>query len=120
MDIGDTQHTIVTVADLRTVEGWILTEGAPYLTLVVGALLAKRWRDLPLVAFVVVSSIVVASLIYGQILYGDDVMQSLVLMFGSGYNLVATAVVYCAALLASATVYGTKRVLQYWRVGYSW
>jgi hypothetical protein len=114
-----TTGEIVMVADLRTLEGWILTEGAPYLTLIVGALLAKRWRQLPFVALVTVSSIIAASAIYGHILYGDHVGRSLSFMLGSTYNLAAIAVVYINALLATLVVQGMKRAFIHWRVGYS-
>ncbi len=115
MDVGVTEYPIVVIADLRTIEGWILMEGAPYLTLVVGALLAKRWLDLPLVALVAVISVIAASSVYGLITYGEDVPRGLSLLF-EAHNLAPFITIYAMFLVAAAAVHGAKRALAYWRL----
>lgn len=116
MNVGVTEYPIVVVADLRTIEGWILTQGAPYLTLVVGALLARRWLDLPIVALVAVISVIVASSVYGLITYGEDVRSQLSLL-SEAHNFVPFVTIYAMFLVAAAAVHGTKRAVAYWRLG---
>jgi hypothetical protein len=108
----DVVQVPVIVVGTPSFEGWMLTQGAPYLTLVVGALLSKRWLDLPFVALVTMLMILVSSEIYEYLTYGSSDTLATISAMSNIYNLSAIVTVYATLLVVAGVVHGSKRMLE--------